>query len=181
MKTFLAVLLGIFVLSSCSSSRESKTVKTELKSEKVLAEQAALKEAIETRQFIVKFDRLYFTHGGWAQLRPRANFLIIDGKKAIMSSAYIGRSYTSLPVEGIRVQGEYVDYEIINNTSKGLYQIKLKLSRGADSFDIFLTVGKTGQCTTSLSSLMIDYVSYSGHVVPINKSEFVNSSDVSLI
>ncbi len=181
MKTILGTFLAIFVLASCSSSKESKTTKTELKREKVLAEQAALKEAIETRQFIVKFDRLYFSHGGWAQLRPRANFLIIDGKKAIMSSAYVGRSYTTLPVEGIKVEGEYVDYEIINNTSKGMYSINLKLSRGGDSFDIFLTVGKNGQSTTSLSSLRIDNVSYSGQAVPIIKSEFISTRDVSPI
>jgi len=181
MKNLIGIILAIFVLASCSSSKESKTIKTELKREKVLAEQAAIKEAIETRQFIVKFDRLYFSHGGWAQLRPRSNFLIIDGGKATMSSAYIGRSFSHLPIEGIRVQGDYVDYELINNTSKETYRIKLKVSRGADSFDIFLTVGKTGKCNTSLSSMKINYVSYSGQVVPIDKREFKSTTEVSPI
>jgi len=181
MRNLLGVFLAIIVLASCSSTKESKTTKQELKREKVLAEQAALKEAIETRQFIVKFDRLYFRHGGWAQLRPRANFLIVDGKKAIVSSAYIGRSASALPIEGIKVQGYYSDYELINNSSKGLYEIKLKVSRGGDTFDLFLTVGKNGQCNTSLSSLRIDYVNYSGHVVPISAQEFKSKTEVSTI
>jgi hypothetical protein len=181
MKNLTGIFIAILVLASCSSTKESKTTKQELKREKVLAEQAALKEAIETRQFIVKFDRLYFRHGGWAQLRPRANFLIVDGKKAIVSSAYIGSYFSALPIEGIRVQGDYADYELINNTSKGMYEIKLKVSRGGDTFDLFLTVGKNGQCNTSLSSLKIDYVSYSGQVVPIDRKEFKSTKEVSTI
>jgi hypothetical protein len=43
----------------------------------------------------------------------------------------------------------------------------MKINNESNSFQVFLRVDKNGSCNVSLSSLMIDYVSYRGHIVPI--------------
>ena len=43
----------------------------------------------------------------------------------------------------------------------------MKVNNGNNSFDVYLTIGKNGNCSASLSNIRIDYVMYSGHIVPI--------------
>jgi hypothetical protein len=54
-----------------------------------------------------------------------------------------------------------------NDSSKDKYEVKIKVKKGGDSFDVYLTIGKNGICNASLSSIKIDYVRYTGHIVPI--------------
>ena len=49
------------------------------------------------RRFIIKFDRLYISHGGTIDLIPKANYIILDGDKVIISAAYVGRQYSYRP------------------------------------------------------------------------------------
>jgi hypothetical protein len=104
-----------------------------------------------------------------AELIPRANFIIIDGDRAVISTAYLGRQYDIKPIAGINMRGRAVEYALTNNTSKGSYDIKVKVQNGRNaSFDVYINVTKNGSCTASLSSLKIDNVRYSGYLVPIS-------------
>ncbi len=164
------------VMSSCSTTREAKSSRVELRKEKTLAEQAMVKKAIESRRFIVKFDRLYFSRGGMIDLIPRANFIIVDGEKAIISAAYLGRQYDIRPIAGITMRGETLNYELKSDSSKGKYEIEMKVDKRGDSFDVYLTIGKDGLCNASISNIRIDLARYSGHIVPI-KEKIVNTSE----
>jgi hypothetical protein len=156
-------------MSSCSSTKEARSTKAELRSEKKLVEQGMVKNAVETRRYIIKLNRLYFNYGGMAELIPRANFIIIDGDRAVISTAYLGRQYDIKPIAGINMRGRAVEYALTNNTSKGSYDIKVKVQNGRNaSFDVYINVTKNGSCTASLSSLKIDNVRYSGYLVPIS-------------
>lgn len=162
------------VMSSCTTSREAKSSRAELRKEKKLTEQALVKSAVESKRYIIKLDRIYFSHGGIIDLIPRANFIIIDGEKAIISTAYMGRQYDVKPIAGINMHGLAVNYSVTNNTSKGSYEITMKVSnKGSDSFDLNLTITSKGYCNASIRSLKIDNVRYSGYLLPI--SEQVNT------
>jgi hypothetical protein len=169
MKKLSIIIMSLVVLSSCSTTKEAKSSRAELRSEKKLVEQGMVKNAVETRRYIIKLNRLYFTHGGMAELFPRANFIIIDGDRAVISTAYLGRQYDIKPIAGINMRGRAVDYALTNNTSKGSYDIKVKVQNGRNaSFDVYISITKNGFCTASLSSLKIDNVRYSGYLVPIS-------------
>ena len=88
-------------------------------------------------------------------------------KKAIISAGYLGRQYDIKPIAGINMRGETMNYVLTNKLSKGRYEIKTKVTNGSNSFDLYLTIDKTGSCNASLSSMLIDYVSYRGYIVPI--------------
>jgi hypothetical protein len=154
-------------LSSCITTKEAKFSGRELRNEKKIAEQAAVKQAVESRRFIIKLDRLYFSHGGFADLVPRSNYIIIDGEKAIISAAYLGRQYDLREIAGIDMLGKAFNYEVTRNISKGTYNIKMKVNNGTTSFDVYLSIGKNGKCTASVSNLKIDSVRYSGYIVPM--------------
>ena len=155
-------------MTSCSTTKESKSSRAEQRNEKKVIEQGMVKNAVENRRYIIKLEYLYLNYGRRADLVPRANYIIVDGEKAIISTAYLGRQYDIKPIAAINMRGRADDYAITNNVSKGSYEIKLKVNNGgADSFSVFLNVSKNGTCTASVSSLKIDNVRYSGYLVPI--------------
>lgn len=165
MKKLYIFIIALLVMSSCSTTKETKS----LRAEKKQIEQSVVKNSIETRRYIIKLNRLYFTYGGMADLIPRANFIIVDGEKAIISTAYVGRQFDIKPIAGINMRGRAEDYALTNNLSKGSYNIKMKVRNGGgNAFDLYLNVSKNGYCTASVSSLKIDNIRYSGYLVPIS-------------
>jgi hypothetical protein len=169
MKKLFLVITTMVIISSCSSTKEAKSSKIESQNDKKLAKQELVKNAIESRRFIVKLNRLFLTYGGTVQLVPRANYIIVDREKGIISTAYFGRQYDIKPIAAINMFGKTMDYEMTNNTAKGSYKIRLKVADGGTSFDVFLNISKSGSCSASISSLLITNLSYSGQVVPITK------------
>lgn len=167
MKNLLIIITTLMVLSSCSTTREAKFSRLELRKEKKFAEQTEIKKAVESKRFIIKLDRLYFSHGRMVDLMPRTNFIIIDGEKAIISAGYLGRQYDIRPIAGISMRGESLNYELNDDLSKGVYEINMEVSNGGNSFDVSLRISKNGNCSASISSLRIDFVRYSGKIVPI--------------
>jgi len=168
MKKLFTIIISLMVMSSCSTTKEAKTSRAELRNEKKIVAQALVKNAVESKRYIIKFDRIYFTYGGKIELLPRANFLIIDNEKAILNTAYIGRQYDIKPISGINIRGRAVDYAVTDNLSKGSYEIKMKVyNGGSNTFDVFIRISKNGYCSISVSSLKIDHVNYDGYLVPI--------------
>lgn len=175
MKKLFFVIISLILMSSCSTTKQAKSARAELRAEKNIINQGQVKNAVETRRYIIKLNRLYFSHGRITDLIPRANFIIIDGEKAIISTAYIGRQFDIKPIAGINIRGKADDYELNNNFSKGSYDIKMKVNNGgSNAFDVYLKISKSGYCTVSVSSLKIDNIRYAGYLVPI--SGVVNTS-----
>ena len=161
---FIGILIG---LSSCSATKEARSSRSELRNEKRFSNQEMIKVAVESRRFIIKFDRIYSYRGGFVDLVPKANYIIVNGNTTVISTAYIGRQFDIRPIAGITLRGEASKYIMSSNPEKGKYEIEMKVAKGGDSFDIFLTIGKDGSCSASLSSMRIDNVRYSGYIVPI--------------
>ncbi len=67
--------------------------------------------------------------------------------------------------------GKAVSFELKNNTSKGLYEINMKVKNESNTFDVYLTVNNDGNCNTSLASYRIDHVRYTGNFVPLIPKE----------
>ncbi|MGA2407895.1 MAG: DUF4251 domain-containing protein [Bacteroidales bacterium] len=169
MKKIFIIITTLMVISSCTTTKEAKSSRVELRKEKKLAEQAIVKQAVESKRFIIKFDRLYLLYGGIVDLVPRANYIIIDGEKAIINTAYLGRQYDIRPIAGINLFGKAMNYELTNKLSKGSYEIKMKVkNEGSNSFDVNLTISINGNCSASINSLKINNINYSGYVVPIS-------------
>jgi hypothetical protein len=173
MKKLFVITIVIIFISACSTTKEAKTSSTELRNKEKLAEQVVVKKAVESRRFAIRLDRLYYMYGGTVQLVPKANYIIIDGNKAIINAAYLGRQYEIKPITGINVHGETKDYELTNKLSKGKYEIKTKVSNGINSFDLYLSIENNGSCNISLSNVMIDKVSYTGYIVPLKEKTAV--------
>ena len=167
MKNLFIVIAAIMVISSCSSTKEATSSKTKIRNEKKIAEQETIRDAVESRRFLIKFERAYFSHGGIVDLIPKANYIIIDRNKVILSAAYIGRQYDIRPIEGINMRAETSDYELTSDSAKGLYEIRMKVTSSGNTFHVYLTVNKDGFCNVSLTNIRIDYIQYSGHIVPI--------------
>ncbi len=171
MKRLIYILTILIISSSCVTTREAKLSRIEKRNERKLAEKEVVKQAVESKRYIIKFDRLYFTHGGMVELIPQTNYMIIDGDRAIISAAYFGRQYDIRPIAGINMRGETRNYEVSDDQNKGIYKINMDVNNQSTSFDVNLTVGESGRCTATISSLKIDFVRYSGHIVPIRNGK----------
>jgi hypothetical protein len=170
MKKLLFIITAIMVLSSCATTKETKLSRKENRSEKKAVAQEEVKKAVEAKRFIVKLDRLH-SPGRLIDLVPRSNYIIVDGERAVISTVYLGRQYDFRGISALDMLGRSLNYEMTNNSSKGKYEIKMKITNGNASFDVFLTIFKNGTCTASVSSLKIDYIRYSGYVVPIKETK----------
>lgn len=169
MKKFIYIILTLLIVTSCSVSNEARTTRIEQKQEKNLADREMIRKAVESQRFIVRFDRLFFRNGGMIDLVPRANFIIVDGERSVISTAYLGRQYSFRPIAGITLRGKTVEYALKDKSSKGRYEIDLKVDNEGDTFDIYLSIGEDGYLQASISSLQIDNVRYSGHIIPIKE------------
>jgi len=167
MKKILYLLSAVALLSACSTTKEATSSGALTRNEKKIVAQEAVKNAVESKRFIVKLNRMYLTYGGIVQLVPRSNYIIVDGEKGVISTAYFGRQYSFRPIAGINMIGKTGNYELTRNPNKGTFGIKLKVSQGGTSFDIFLNISKSGSCDASITSMQINNVRYSGKVVPI--------------
>jgi hypothetical protein len=150
------------------TSKEVKSDRAELRKEKTLTDQLLVKNAVDTRKFIIKLDRLYTRFGSPLDIVPRENYIIIDGARAIINTAYLGRQWDIRGIAAINMKGRAQDYAVTSKLSKGSYVIKLTVRNGsANTFDVNLNISKNGYCSASVSSLKIENIRYSGYLVPI--------------
>src|ERR1035437_203007 len=182
MKKLLTIIITLMVISSCTTTKEAKSARAELRKDKKLADQALIKNAVESRRFLVKFDRIYYRYGGIIELIPRANYLIVDRDKAILNTAYMGRQFDIKAIAAIDIRGRALDYAVTDNLSKGSYEIKMKVkNNGSSSFDVFVRISKDGSCTTSVSNLKIDDVTYDGYLIPLKDQPSATPEEVNPI
>lgn len=174
MKKLFIILVTLMVITSCATTNEAKLSRIEGRKDKKLAEQASVKQAVESKRFIIKFDRIYFLRGGMVDLIPTANYIVIDEDKAIINTAYVGRQFDIRPITAINMKGKSLNYTVKDISSRGIYEIKMEVANGkATKFDLNLSIGENGSCNVSVSSLMIDNVNYSGHIIPMEPKKVI--------
>jgi len=178
MKKLILYCAGLIFLASCAAPKAAETTGKATVNENKVIKQAEIKQAVEMRRFLLKFDRLYPSNGSRVDLIPKANYIILDGNKVVISAAYMGRQFSGRPIKGIDMVGEAVSYELKNNTSKGKYEIKMKVKNDMSSFDVFITIMDNGSCNASLNNYKIDYVKYTGNFIPLRPKPVKEKSDI---
>ena len=169
MKRLLYILAVLVLLSGCAVSKDSRTARLEQKDIEKRAEMAMVKKSVESRQYIVRMDKIFTPGGIWADLVPRHNYIIVDGEIASVSLAYLGRSYGGRPISGINFNGHTVYYKLNSVEAKGIYNIETKVQKGNDTFDFYLTISDSGNCSVSVNNSHLQSVSYRGSLVPITR------------
>ena len=171
MNKIIVISTCLVTLISCATSKTGETSKKETVQDKSIVQQAEIKQAVESRRFLLKFDRLYYSNGGRIDLKPTYNYILLDGDRVVISAAYMGRQYGNRPIKGIDMVGKAVAFETKNNASKGTYDIKMKVKNDKNTFDLNLTITNDGYCNASVASYKIDYVRYTGNFIPLQPKE----------
>lgn len=167
MKKFIFLLvsiLSLLVITSCATSKEYASDREEYRQ----IDGEVLRKAIESRRFIIKLERMY-AYGGILDLRPRSNYIIVDGPKAVINAAYVGRQNDVRPIAGINMRGTATDYRITRRISREMYDIKLRVENGGAAFDVYLTISNDGIANASVNSMRISNARYRGYVVPLSE------------
>jgi hypothetical protein len=169
MKKIAVLFSVVFIFSACSSMKEMSGKRAENRKSRKIAQQAEVKKAVEARRYIIKVDRLYSTRGGYIDLIPRSNFVIVNGEIASISLGYVGSSF-SRPISGINFNARTSSYKMESNETRGGYKIQMSVKYGSDKFDVYLTIGTEGHCNISINNAYIQTVNYSGILEPIPNS-----------
>jgi Domain of unknown function (DUF4251) len=170
MKKTTILLSAVFLFLACSSTKEPSSTRAENRKLKKQEERAEVKKAIESRRFVIRVNRLYSMGGGRWELIPTSNFVIVNGEITSISLGYMGRSFASRPISGINLNGHTVNYKMVSNEAKGIYNIEMAVTTGGDKFDLYMTIGNDGYCSISINNANIQSVSYSGTLGPIPDS-----------
>jgi hypothetical protein len=167
MKRIILYITGIVLLTSCASTKMEKSAQKGQKDMEKYAQQSSIKQAVGTRRFLIRFDKLYANRGGNIELIPKSNYILLDGERCIISAAYFGRQFTTRPVRGIDMVGKTVKFEMKDNTSKGTYEIRMKVANDMNIFNVNLIISKDGYCNAYIYNNMIDNVRYTGNILPL--------------
>jgi hypothetical protein len=167
--TVLVLALACISLNNLSAQGD-KSSRAEKRKLKKIAEQAVVKKAVESRRYVIKVNRLYSNGAAFYEMVPSSNFLIVNGEFASISLGYIGRSFGSRPITGINMNGQTYNYKMQDNESKGVYSVQMSVKYGSDKFDIYLSIGASGNCDISINNPYIQSIHYEGNLEPIPAS-----------
>ena len=167
MKKIVFIIVISLLISGCSTTKEAHISKVEKRQSTKIAEQAVIKKAVESRRYIIRMERIYLINGGFMELVPKNNYIIVDGGAASVSLGYVGRSFATRPISGINFNGQTSKYNLESNEVKGTYNIKMEVSYKNDKFDLYFNIGSDGYCNVSLNNANIQTVNYYGQLIPI--------------
>ncbi len=183
MKRTVFFLITMMLIAACSttknvsSSDTATSSRAESRKLKKLAEQAEVKKAVESRKYVIKVNRLYTTGGGFVEMIPRSNFLIINGEITSISLGYMGRSFGTRPITGINLNAHTSSYHMENNETKGGYNIEMSVKYGSDKFDVYVTVANDGSSNITINNAYIQSVRYSGELEPLSNATRIGTDE----
>ena len=171
MKKSLIFLTALLLITAPVVMARPDSVRKQERKARKEAEQSEIRNAIENGRFIIRLSRIHLRRGGFVDLVPRSNYIILDRGNAIINTAYLGRQYSARPVSGINMKGKAMSYELIDNKSHGGYIVSFKANNGYDTFNVNMRITRNGLCNVTLSGLRIENVSFSGNVVPVREKQ----------
>jgi hypothetical protein len=177
MKKLFLFLIAVVSIVATGASGKSDSPDNNKRTQKKLARQEKVKEAVESNNFEIELDRLYMSRFGSINLSPGRNYIIIEGNKAAIRAGYMGRQHGLTPVAGIYLSGKPSKYKMQKSESKGNYKIEMEVTGGNDTFQIVMTISENGYCSALISGVKIDDVRYSGSLVLIEKEKSAPEPD----
>jgi hypothetical protein len=169
MKKVVFIIVTCILISGCSTTKEARISRAEKRQSIKIAEQSVVKKAVESRRYIIRMERIYLMNGGFLELVPKNNFIIVDGGATSISLGYVGRNFGTRAISGINLNGQTIKYELESNEEKGIYKINMGVRFRNDEFDLYFTIGSDGNCHVSVINSNIQSVSYSGQLVPLGE------------
>lgn len=162
----LVILITLTLLSvSCASTLNSSRTASSGRAARAEEKRLAVENIIQSGNFLIKMDRIDAGRGLTAQLAPDFNYLLLEQGMLRMKLGYVGRQYSFRGVSAINMSGKPSQYEMERNASKGIYDIRVKVSQGGEPFDIYLSVTDRGFCYMSIVNPRLEPVRYSGKLV----------------
>ena len=76
---------------------------------------------------------------------PGANFIAINNNRARINVGYMGRSYDTMPIAAINMNGYIVDKRVSPNKNGG-YTVNLKVKENNDIFNLSMVISPGGKC-----------------------------------
>lgn len=152
--------------------------KRELKKQKRLEELEAKRQSVEllldNKRFVLEASYLNGKTGQRIMVNSTLNFILIDSSNIVIQVGNnYGIGYNGLG--GITLKGKINRYEITEK--KKSYYLRLSTSTSLGFYDIFMSVGFSGNASATLYGIGSGNLTYTGEIKPIELSRnYVGSS-----
>jgi hypothetical protein len=164
-KIFIAALFFVLIIPVNAQSKK------ELKRQKAEEEYAALKELINSKNFIFEADWTTTQKGNRINLTTNPNFLKIEGDQVTADMPYFGVAHTAIGMgsgeAGIKFEGNPKDYKVEFNDKKLKAIIKFDATNKSENFDVILSVYKSGSASLNITSSKRNSITYDGRITEI--------------
>lgn len=155
------LLYIIVIISLAGISCSTSSVKRSARIEKRAIAGQIIGKAIESDRYFINIERLYTRGGFMVDMVPDANFIAINNNRARINLGYLGRSYDTMPIAAINMNGYIVDKSVTPNKNGG-YSVNLKVKENNDIFNVTMVISTSGTCDVGISHPRIDHARYKG-------------------
>jgi len=170
MKTLFKILFVLFIISSAVQSGVAQSTK----SEKKAAKEAAIKELVNSKNFIFKANYMYPLGGG--QIYLTTDYDLAVGKDTLAAFlpyygvAYSGVGYNNSDDNGIKFTSTKFDY-VTEENKKGNWRINIKPKDTRTTNQMVLTIEANGNANLSVISYNRQSISFNGIIKEKPKSK----------
>lgn len=158
MKSLINILMAILVLNTTGFAQNDK--------------QDAVKESIESKQYVFKARSVMPASGGTRQISSEYDFTV-NKDSIIAYLPYFGRAYIASvgkTTDGINFTSTDFSYKVTEG-KKGGWLIEIRTKDAGDVQQINLNLSKKGYGTLHINNQNRQSISYSGKAEPLKKKE----------
>jgi hypothetical protein len=157
------------------TKKEQKQLAKEQRDEMRKAEEESNKQITDSilhqRQFVLEADYISGRTGVRTPVTSMLNFIMVDSADVVMQLGNpSGVGYNG--VGGITVEGNITKYELYKKEGKkgDSYNLTLYIMSNLGIYDVQMWISGTGQADATVRGTSRGELTYSGRLVPINKS-----------
>jgi len=164
MKNYFILAILLLTVSSCSTVRTADSSAASRRAARLEAVRESVETSIQSGNYLVKMNRLDGSRALAVQLAPEFNYIIIDQGMVRMKLGYVGRQYDFRGIAAINMTAKAQSYEVIRDSEKKRYEVKIMASQAGELFEILLSIDDRGNCTAQIYNNRIESVRYSGQL-----------------
>jgi hypothetical protein len=165
MKRVIILCAGILALVSCTATKSNDSARASRRAIKAEETRLAVERLVNSGSYLIKMNRLYSGRISNVYLIPENNFILLDKGNLRMKLGYMGRQYDFRGIAAINMSATAESYEVVRNTGKGRYDVRIKASQAGEPFDIYISIHDSGSASASVNNPRIQMVNYSGKLV----------------
>ena len=165
----LIIFCGISSYSYTQDTKPDKQSKKEAKKAQRFADFQSLDTLLNFRAYVLEASYLKNTYGSMISVTSNLNFIRVAGYNGVLQTGSDTR-LGSNNVGGVTAEGTINNYKIVKDQKNLAFTVTFDLFTNLGTFDILMNVSCDNSATATISGSTSGRLTWSGRLVPLNKS-----------